>query len=44
MTIMLWNKGFYSRCRFMKEQELYASIAVYSQNIPTLVLGDQVKV
>lgn len=36
-------KGFIGRCRFMIAARTHASIAAYSQKVPTLVLGYSVK-
>ncbi len=36
-------KGFISRCRFMIAARTHASIAAYSQKVPTLVVGYSVK-
>lgn len=36
-------KGFIARCRFMVVARTHASIAAYSQHIPTLVVGYSVK-
>lgn len=36
-------KGFIARCRFMIAARTHASIAAYSQQVPTLVLGYSVK-
>lgn len=36
-------KGFIARCRFMVAARTHASIAAYSQSVPTLVVGYSVK-
>ena len=36
-------KGFIARCRFMVAARTHASIAAYSQQVPTLVIGYSVK-
>lgn len=36
-------KGYIARCRFMVASRTHASIAAYSQKVPTLVLGYSVK-
>lgn len=36
-------KGFIARCRFMVAARTHASIAAYSQKVPTLVMGYSVK-